>query len=49
MSHWIIIILFLLVSQVQFSILVLHLIRNASFTARLVVKLRLTRRGNFVF
>lgn len=37
-SHWIIIILFLLVSRTQSSILVLHLIKSASFAARLVVK-----------
>lgn len=45
MSHWIIIILFLLVSRTQFSILVLHLIKSASFAAGLVVKLRLTHGG----
>lgn len=45
MSHWIIIILFFLVSWAQLSILVLHLIKNASFAARLVVKWRLTHKG----
>lgn len=48
MSHWIIIILFLLVSPTQSSILFLHLIKSASFAARLLVKLRLTHReGSF--
>lgn len=41
MSYWIRIILFLLVSPTQFSILTLHLIKRASFSAGLVGKWRL--------
>lgn len=45
MSDWIRIIPFLLVSPTQFSILILHLIKSASFTAGLVGKWRLAHGG----